>query len=179
MACRWLIPLLNHPCTSSASLVVHWYGLRSAFAFTNDVEMESQAAARVRGPKSGRLAGASRARRAADGRARPGGSAGGQGGRRQPGGGWGGRAGAPCGGMWLRAADVAPPFFAGRMTEQAAVGFAKMRRGLKAAGHRDLHDAQAAVREQFLGAVQAQVHVVLRRVHAEVAVEQAFELAQR
>src|SRR6218665_949919 len=68
MACRWLIPLLNHPCTSSASLVVHWYGLRSAFAFTNDVEMESQAAARVRGPKAGRLGGASRTRGAGAGR---------------------------------------------------------------------------------------------------------------
>src|SRR6218665_2209682 len=120
MACRWLIPLLNHPCTSSASLVVHWYGLRSAFAFTNDVEMESKAAARGRGPKAGRLPPPTPP---------------------PP---------PPAPPAPLRAADVAPPFFAGRMTEQAAVGFAKMRRGLKAAGHRDLHDAQAAVREQFL-----------------------------
>ncbi|WP_265307728.1 hypothetical protein, partial [Verminephrobacter eiseniae] len=36
-----VIPFLKHPCTLPASLAVHWYCLRSAFAFTNDVEMGS------------------------------------------------------------------------------------------------------------------------------------------
>jgi hypothetical protein len=36
----YLIPLLNHPCTLSASLAVRLYCRRFAFAFTNDLEME-------------------------------------------------------------------------------------------------------------------------------------------
>src|SRR6218665_2801595 len=35
-----VIPFPNHPCTSSASLAVHSYCLRLAFASTNDLEME-------------------------------------------------------------------------------------------------------------------------------------------
>ena len=37
-----LIPFLNHPCTMSASLAVRLCCRRFAFAFTNDVEMESR-----------------------------------------------------------------------------------------------------------------------------------------
>jgi hypothetical protein len=36
-----LIPFLHHPCTLSASLAVRLYCRRFAFAFTNDVEIES------------------------------------------------------------------------------------------------------------------------------------------
>src|SRR6218665_3099242 len=37
-----MIPFLNHPCPLSASLAVHRYCLRSAFAFPNDLEMEKE-----------------------------------------------------------------------------------------------------------------------------------------
>src|SRR6218665_2371102 len=37
-----MIPFLNHPCTLSASLAVHRYCLRSAFAFPNDWKMEKE-----------------------------------------------------------------------------------------------------------------------------------------
>src|SRR6218665_157833 len=40
---RYLIAFLNHPCDLSASLAAHWYCLRFAFAFTNDLAMESVA----------------------------------------------------------------------------------------------------------------------------------------
>jgi hypothetical protein len=45
----WLIPFPNLPCTLSASLAVRLYCRRFAFAFTNDLEMEST---RRRGPSA-------------------------------------------------------------------------------------------------------------------------------
>ncbi|ABM57727.1 hypothetical protein Veis_1975 [Verminephrobacter eiseniae EF01-2] len=81
-----VIPFLKHPCTLPASLAVHWYCLRSAFAFTNALAMASGHGGALQARK-GRRAG----RKTAVGRPGPGG---------QPGAGKAGLMTAPSAAAW-------------------------------------------------------------------------------